>query len=174
MRKFVLVLLLAVSVSAQTPDKTTRVSLFLTNPGFQGNEFLDAGVGVALEHHFTPRWSVELEAAREVHDYQRSIFNPTVIEFNTYPIDVFGRYSFQSTHEAWRPFLGIGARYINAPDEPEGADYDTQMSPEIGAGIEWKATDSLSLVFDAKAITRTDAPHWDELLKIQASIGWRF
>ena len=180
MRKFVLVLLmvLAVSASAQTVDKPTRVSLFLTNPGFGWSEggggFFDAGVGVALEHRFTSRWSVEVEVAREEHDHQPSIFDPMVIEFRTYPIDAFVRYSFQSSHVRWRPFIGVGARYVSAPGEPQGADYDSQLSPEIGAGVEWEAGDSWSVVLDAKALTRNDVPNWDELIKISAGIGWRF
>ena len=176
MRKFVLVLLFAASVSAQTPDQATRVSLFVTNPGFQdsGGGVLDAGVGLALEHRFTPRWSIELEVAREKHEYQPCFFCDERIPFHSYPIDAFWRYSFQSTHEAWRPFIGIGARWVRAPEEPEGADRDNRITPEIGAGVEWMATDSLSILFDAKAVVDNDVPNWDELLKIQAGVGWRF
>lgn len=174
MRKFVLVLLLAVSASAQMPDKATRVSLFVTNPGSQGGNLLDSGVGVALEHRFTPRWSIALDAAREQHEYQPCFFCDERIKFKTYPFDLFGRYSFQSTHLAWRPFIGIGARWVRAPHEPEGADRDNRIVPEIGAGVEWMATDSLSLVFDAKAVVDNDVPNWDELLKIQVGAGWRF
>jgi outer membrane protein W len=163
-------LVLAVTVSAQTVDKPThrsssRIPLRLS----EGNgAVFDAGVGVALEHRFTPRWSMELEAAREVHDYQPSFFDPTVIEFLTYPVDGFVRYSIQTTNVRWRPFLGAGARYVSAPNEPAGAQYDSELSPEIGAG------DSLSIVFDAKALAQNDVPHWDELLKVSVGVGWRF
>jgi outer membrane protein W len=179
MRKTVLVLLglLAVSASAQTPEKATRVSFFLTNPGFGwsegGGSNFDAGFGLALEQRFTPQWSAELEVAREVHDYQPSFFDPRTIEFRTYPVDVFVRYSFEN-NTRWRPFLGAGARYVTAPDEPSGADYDSELSPEIGGGVEWEAGESLSIVFDAKALAKNEVPHWDEVFKVSVGVGWRF
>jgi outer membrane protein W len=176
MRKIVLVLLLlAVSASAQVPDQPTRVSLFLTNPGFTGSGApFDAGIGLALERRFSPHWSVQLEAAREQHEYQPSIFRPDLIEFQTYPIDAFVRYSFVSTHVRWRPYIGVGARYVSAPDEPRGANYDTQLSPQIAGGVEWAGGESWSLMADAKVLTRTDVPHSDELLKVSVGVGWRF
>ncbi len=176
MRKIVLVLLLlAVSASAQVPDQPTRLSLFITNPGFAGSGApFDAGIGLALERRFSPHWSVELQAAREQHEYQPSIFRPDLIEFRTYPVDAFVRYSFVSTHVRWRPYIGVGARYVSAPEEPQGADYDSKLSPQIAGGIEWEAGDSWSLMAEAKALTRSDVPNWDELFKVSVGIGWRF
>lgn len=180
MRKFVLVLLatlLAGSASAQSFDKPTRVSFFVTNPGFGWGEgdggAFDDGIGLAIERRFTPHWSAELEVAREEHEYQPSFFDPTVIDFVTYPFDVFVRYSFDN-HTRWRPFLGAGVRYVSAPDEPAGANYDDELTPEIGGGAEWQLGESLAIVFEAKALAKDDVPHWDEVLKVSAGVGWRF
>jgi hypothetical protein len=179
MRKSVLVLLavlLAVSASAQTIDKPTRVSFFITNPGFENGDggTFDAGVGFALERRFSRKWSAAVEVAVEKHEYQPSFFDPTTYDFRTYPIDVFARYTFQSVRTRWRPYVGVGARYVSAPDEPPGADYDSQLSPEIAGGVEFNAAESWSLTLDAKSLARSDVPHWDELFKVSLGIGWRF
>ena len=175
MRKIVVVLLglLAVSASAQTPEKNTRVSFFLTNPGWNTGGMFDGGIGLALEHRFTPQWSAELEVARELHEHQPSFFDPRTIEFRTYPADFFVRYSFEN-NTRWRPFLGGGVRYVTAPDEPAGADYDSELSPEFGGGVEWELGESVSIVFDGKVLVNSDIPHWDELFKVSVGAGWRF
>jgi outer membrane protein W len=178
MRKLVpVLLLLAVSASAQTIDKPTRVSFFVTNPGL-GNDgdggVLDGGVGLALEHRFSRKWSAAIDVAREVHDYQPRFFDPTTIEFRTYPVDVLARYSFQSAHTRWRPYMGAGVRYVSAPDAPSGAKYDDEVWPELAGGVELNAAESWSLLFEAKGLVVNDIPEYDELLKVSIGFGWRF
>jgi len=177
MRKIVLVLvaiLPAVFASAQTIDKPTRVSLFLTNPFGDEGGVLDGGVGLSFEHRFSRKWSAAIDVATEKHEYQPSFFDPTTYDFRTYPIDVLARYTFQSVHTRWRPYLGAGVRYVSAPDEPPGAEYDDEAWPEVAGGVEFNASESWSLMFNAKALAGNDIPHYDELLKVSIGIGWRF
>ena len=182
MRKFVPVLLtlLAVSASAQTLDKPTRVSFFLSNFALGwsegGGSFLDSGVGIALERRFSRRWSAELAVSREEHDVQPSFFNPAVYELRTYPVDAVVRYSFLDVHTQWRPYVGAGVRYVGAPDEPPGIliEYDNQVSPEIVAGVEFNGGESWSLHAGARQLVREHEPDFDDWFKISIGVGWRF
>ena len=181
MRKLVLVLLtlLAASASAQTLDKPTRVSVFLSNFAFGysegGGSFFDNGVGVALERRFSRRWSAELAIATEQHEVQPSFFNPAVYELRTYPIDAVVRYSFLDVHTQWRPFVGAGARYVAAPDEPvQFVEYENELMPEITAGVEYNFGESLSLLAGVKHAIANDTPVYDDSFKVQIGVGWRF
>lgn len=181
MRKFVLVLLalLAVSASAQTLDKPTRVSLFVSNFAFGfsegGGSFLDSGVGLALERRFSRRLSAELAVSTEEHEVQPyGFFNPTRFELRTYPVDAVVRYSFLDVHTQWRPYVGAGARYVGAPDEPPGIEYDSQLSPEVVAGVEYNGGQSWSLHAGARQLIRDQAPDFDDWFKVSVGVGWRF
>jgi outer membrane protein W len=180
MRKFVLVLLtlLAVSASAQTLDKPTRVSLFVSNfaLGFSesNGSFLDGGVGVALERRFSRRWSAELAVATEKHETQPYLFNPASFELRTYPIDAVVRYSFLDVQTRWRPYVGAGARYVAPPDEPPGVQYDPQFSPEFVAGVEFNGGESWSLHAGARQLIRDQTPTFDDWFKLSVGVGWRF
>jgi outer membrane protein W len=182
MRKIVLVLLavlLTVSASAQTLDKPTRVSFFVSNLGFgwsEGNgSSFDAGVGVALERRFSPRWSAELALAREEHETQPyGFFNPATFELRTYPIDAVVRYSFLDVNTPWRPYVGAGARYVAAPDEPPNIEYENQLTPEVTAGVEFNGGASWSLYAGARQLIHDQTPVFDDSFKIAIGFGWRF
>lgn len=179
MRKLVLVLLallLAVSASAQTLDKPTRVSFFVNNLGFGWSEgsgsFFEAGFGVALERRFTRRWSAELSVGTETHELQPFLFNPTVYDVRTYPVDAVVRYSFLDVHTQWRPYVGAGVRYVAAPDDVP-IDYGDQLSPEIAAGVEFNGGESWSLQAGVKHALGDDKVY-DDAIKIAIGVGWRF
>ncbi|HEV7240984.1 MAG TPA: OmpW family outer membrane protein [Thermoanaerobaculia bacterium] len=182
MRKSVLVLLallLAVSASAQTLDKPTRISFFISNLAFgwsEGNgSAIDAGVGVALERRFSRAWSAELAVATETHETQPyGFFNPARFDLRTYPIDAVVRYSFLDVHTQWRPYVGAGARYVTAPDEPPNIEYDNQLTPQIAAGVEFNGSESWSLQFGAKQLIHEQSSVFDESFKLSIGVGWRF
>ena len=181
MRKIVLVTLaalVAVSASAQTIDKPTRVSVFISNLIFgwsEGNgSALDAGVGLALERRFSRRWSAGLSVATEKHETQPYFFNPTTYDLRTYPIDAVVRYSFLDLHTQWRPYIGAGMRYVGAPDEPPNIEYDDQLTPQFNAGVEFNSGESWSLLLDAKQLLHEQTPVFDDSFKISIGVGWRF
>ena len=182
MRKLVLVLLaglLAVSASAQTLDKPNRVSVFVTNPGVGWSDSngtaWDAGYGLAIERRFSRRWSAELAISAEQHEVQPyGFFNPTRFELRTYPIDAVARYSFIGVHTRWRPYVGAGARYVAAPDEPPNVEYENQFSPQVAAGVEFNGGESWSLMFGVKQLVRDQTDDFDEWFKVSIGAGWRF
>ena len=176
MRKFVPVLLMtlaAVSAFGQSLDKPTRISVFVSNPtGW--NEGTGAGYGVAVERRFSRMWSAELAVASEKHDVQPFFFNPTTYELSTTPIDLVGRYSFQVRHLRWRPYIGAGARYVAAPDEPPNQEYENELTPEVTGGVEYNGGESWSVRFDLKQLISESLPDYDEWIKGSIAVGWRF
>ena len=97
MRKLVpVLLLLAVSASAQSVDKPTRISVFMSNPGVgwssSNGSAWEAGYGVALERRFSRKWSAELALATEQHETRPYLFNDATFELRTYPVDALVRY----------------------------------------------------------------------------------
>lgn len=177
MRKFVLVFLAflaAVSASAQSLDKPTRISVFVSNPSAWSEGTGGAGYGVAVERRFSRAWSAEFAVAAEEHEVQPFFFNPTTYKLRTHPIDLVARYTFPGGHLRWRPYIGVGARYVAAPDEPPTLNYENELSPEVTGGVEFNGGESWSVRFDLKQLVRNDASDFDEWLKISIGVGWRF
>jgi outer membrane protein W len=175
MRKLVLVflaILVAVSAAGQSLDKPT---VFVSNPtGWNEGSANGAGYGVAVERRFSRMWSVELAVASEKHEVQPFFFNPTTYELSTNPIDLVGRYSFQVRHPRWRPYIGAGARYVAAPDEPPNQEYENELTPEVTGGVEFNGGQSWSVRFDLKQLISESLPDYDEWIKGTVAVGWRF
>jgi outer membrane protein W len=161
------VLLLAVSASAQTLDRPNRVSFFLSNlaggHSEDGGTFLDAGYGVAYERRFTRAWSAELAVTVQKQEGAE-----------TYPFDALARYHFQSVRTRWRPYAGAGVRFVAAPGpEPRGERYDNQIAPEVAAGVDYNPAEAWSLRFDVRqSLGNTYA--YDDPFKASLGVGWRF
>jgi len=177
MRKFVLVLLLAVPAFAQSLDKPRRITFFVSNPAIGWSEggggFADAGYGIAAEYRFAKVWSGELAVATEQHEDQL-LFSGTIYKLRTYPVDVVVRRSFL-TQTRWRPYLGAGVRYVSAPHGgPTFRDYRNRTSAQIAGGVEFNAAESWSLTFDVKQLIRNDDVVYDEFFKVSLGVGWRF
>ena len=178
MRKLVLVLLavlLAVSASAQTLDKPTRVSFFVSNVVLGEGSAADAGIGLSIERRFSRAWSGEVSIGTETHEVQPyGFFNDTRFDLRTYPIDAIVRYSFLDVHTQWRPYVGVGARYVGAPDEPPNIQYDSQFTPQVAAGVEFNGSESWSLQMGAKQLISEQNADFDDWFKLSIGVGWRF
>jgi len=179
MRKLVLaVILLAVPAFAQSIDKPTRVSVYI-NPGWgwsagSGNAW-NGGYGLALEHRFSRLFSGEISVATEQHEVQPYFFSDRRFKLRTYPIDAIARYTFQSVHTRWRPYAGLGVRFVGAPDEPPNVQYEDQLNGEVVGGVEFNAAESWSLEMEARHLVRNQLPEdYDELFKVSLGVGWRF
>src|SRR4051794_6710230 len=149
MRKLMLaVVLLAVPAFGQSIDKPTRVSVFI-NPGWGwgagAGTAADAGFGLALEHRFSRLFSGEISVATERHEVQPYFLNSKTFNLRTYPIDAIARYTFQSVHTRWRPYVGLGVRYVGAPEEPPFVQYSDEINGEVVGGVEFNAAESWSL-----------------------------
>lgn len=171
----VLVLIAALPLFAQ--DGTSRVSFFVTQPGFGwsegGGSDWDGGVGLAFEKRFTPRWSAEASISRD--HFSETVYSitpggvvVTTREATWYPVDVSVRYHFNITHTRWRPYAGAGVWWVQAPDSasPEA---DDQLSPEVVGGVDFNLTERWSLRVDAKQTFGGDAT-----FRPSVGVGLRF
>jgi outer membrane protein W len=178
MHKFVLVLLavlFAASAFGQSLDKPTRISVFVSNPwSWSQDDGLGAGYGVAIERRFSRSWSGELTVANEQHDVQPFFFNTTTYRLRTHPIDLVARYTFSGGHPRWRPYIGAGARYVAAPEEPPNQEYENELTPEVTGGVEYNGGEAWSVRFDLKQVVRDSLPDFDEWIKGSIAVGWRF
>lgn len=170
-------LVAGVSASAQSLDKPTRLSVFIS-PGAGWNRgsgiVADGGYGVSLERRFSRVWSAEISVAAEQHETRPYLFDPTVFKLDTHPVDLIVRYSFKDLHTTWRPFVGAGVRYVAAPDAPPGREYDDELSPEVAGGAEFNFGEAWSAQFELKLLARNETSVFDEPVKASVAIGWRF
>ena len=172
----VLVVLLPLSALAQSPDRPRRVSVFISNLEFgwsegNGSEG-NAGFGIAAEYRFTPRWSTELSVAREEHHSAALLLDE--FDLRSYPVDLVARYHFLGVHTRWRPYAGLGARYVAAPDAPDDVHYENRLSAEANGGVDFNINQAWSLRFDVKRLLRTDDSAFDEETTVSIGAGWRF
>jgi outer membrane protein W len=142
---------------------------YSSNDGFFG----DGALGAALEYRFSPRLGVELSlsGARHVVGFVRAnqFFEESV---TTYPLDFMGQYYF-STGGPWKPYLGLGVHYVDAPRSPVGP-LEDRLSPQFSAGVEYLIGSRLSLTLDAKRLLRDRYLPYDPELKASVGFGWRF
>jgi hypothetical protein len=145
-----LVLLLSIPAAAQA----NRISVF----GSNGD-----GYGVAYERRLSRSWSLELASTLQ-----------NQADAETYPFDLIAHYNFPNLQGRWRPYAGIGARYVAAPgNEPRGEIYDNQIAPEVAAGINFIASEHFDVHAEAKH-TLGNTYRYDDPGKITLGIGWRF
>ena len=178
MRHTLAAVLLLAALPLVAQDKTNRLSVFVTDPGFgfsEGNgSSWDGGLGVAFEKRFGMRWSGEVAVGRE--EYTASGIFPGSLQYDvvSYPVDVTARYHFGNSYLRWRPYLGAGAHWVNGPDTPVGP-LDDRFSPVVIGGLDFNMTERWSLRADAKHLVRDDASEpYDETLKISIGAGFRF
>jgi len=169
-------LLFALPLVAQ--DKTHRISLFVTDPGFGFSEgsgsFWDGGVGMAFEKRFSMRWTAEVAVGREEYTHTGIFPGTAVYDVVSYPVDLTARYHFGNSYLRWRPYVGGGAHWVSGPDTPLGP-LDDRLSAVVIGGLDFNMTERWSLRADAKHLVRNDASEpYDETLKISIGAGFRF
>jgi outer membrane protein W len=128
---------------------------------------------------FGQRFSAEVSATREERsevitfiDFEGQVIRDRV-NIDVMPVDVTARYHFRTPHIRWRPYAGLGARWVQAPSSPV-SDLKDRVSPMVIAGVDYNMTPVWSLRADAKRLLRgDDAPH-DPLMKIAIGVGYRF
>jgi hypothetical protein len=145
-------LLLFLFLSIPAAAQANRISVF----GSNGD-----GYGIAYERRLSRAWSVELAATLQ-----------NQADAETYPFDLAAHYSF-ANQSRWRPYAGLGVRFVSAPTEPRGERYDNQWAPEPVVGVDYNITESWSLRAEAKH-TLGNTYRYDDAGKITLGIGWRF
>jgi outer membrane protein W len=171
--------LAAAPLLGQTPPGpgALRFTLFGSSygGGYSSNDgfFGDGALGMALEYRFSPQLGVELSASRARHvvGFVRGsqFFEEST---STYPLDLMGQYHF-STDGPWKPYLGLGVHYVDAPRSAVGP-LEDRVSPQFNAGVEYLIGSRLSLTLDAKRLLRDDYLPYDPELKASVGFGWRF
>jgi len=151
---------------AQQPNRPNAVTLFVSDGGFGWSEssgtWGGADFGLALSHMFNDRFSGELAVTSQrtgssFTTYPLEGFPTTTTYSNRiYPIDATASYHF-FTDSRWKPYLGVGARYVSDSVRVIGPLGDNRFSrrstdPEITGGIIFQFNPRLGLRFDARQI----------------------
>jgi outer membrane protein W len=169
-------------LAAQSADRSTRVSVFLSDFGWTYSEGagtdMSGGFGVALEYRLRRAWSAEIAIAAEEHSETVTSIGPagvtlSRIDVRSWPVDATVRHHFQGVRTRWRPYVGAGVRFVPEP-EVTGLQYDSRLSAQGVVGVDYAATEALSLRFDFRRLLRTDSAIYDNVNKISLGVGWRF
>ena len=173
-------LLVASTAFAQ---KKNELSVFVTDAAFgysrdQGTEG-SASFGLAFDRMWTPQVSTQLSVGYERHHTYPYIVNPTgtftavpPVRFTTLPIDLSARYHFLN-ETRWKPYLGLGLRYVRQPNISSQFNYRDHIGPEIVGGTAVQFTRSFGLVLDGKAYLG-DREQYDSQFKTSFGLLWRF
>jgi outer membrane protein W len=178
----VLLVALALPLAAQSTDRPTRVSVFLSDFGWTYSEGagsdMSGGFGVALEYRLRRAWSAEIAIAAEEHSETVTSIGPagvtlSRIDVRSWPVDATGRYHFLGVRTRWRPYVGAGVRFVPEP-EVSGFAYESRLSAQALTGVDYSVNEALSVRFDFKRLLRTDSAIYDNVNKISLGVGWRF
>ena len=164
------VLLIACSAFAQ---QSNVVSVFATNPGFESSSLgthFSGGLGLALNHFWTPAFSTELIASRErsfaryeIGDYVHNSIEVVESRYTTNSADLLAQYHFRNDSR-WKPYIGGGLRYANRPGQ---VFQKNEFDAEFDAGVMWNLTRHFGLTFDGRVFTRAS-------FRPSAGLSWRF
>lgn len=183
MRKVVVVLFSLLIASAALAQQKNEFSVFVTNSsltlsrdhGPQGSNSL----GLAFDRMVTPRISTQLSVNYERHRTYSYIVNPTgtfaavpPVRFTTVPIDLSARYHFLN-ETRWKPYLGLGLRYVRQPNISSQFNYQDHIGPEIVGGTAVQFTRSFGLLLDGK-VYLGDREQYDSQFKTSFGLLWRF
>jgi outer membrane protein W len=185
MRKIALLVMLfsPFIVPAASAQKKNEVSVFLSDISTYSNTFGKThwfgGVGVAYNAMITPRISGQLAVAIEQHKSYSYIVDGfggfqqvTPQNLRTYPIDLSARYHFIN-ETRWKPYLGLGARYVGKPHADPGFRYSNHLNAQAVGGVEFLVKPQLGITLDGKQLLG-DRDQYDPFLKVSLGVSWRF
>jgi outer membrane protein W len=168
---------------AQQPNRPNAVTLFMSDAyggsDSSGTKF-GADFGLALSHMFNDRFSGDLAVTSKrvgssFTTYPLEGFPTTTTYANRiYPIDASASYHF-FTDSRWKPYLGVGARYVSDSVRVTGPLGDHRFSrrstdAEITGGITFQFNPRLGLRFDARQILGSSRDFGADA-KLQGSAG---
>ena len=174
-------LLVAASVFGQQQKNEFSVFLTDSNIGYSSNRgtFGSTSYGLAFDRTLTPRLSAQVSIGFERHHTYNYFVTPgggfqqiTPLAFHTHPIDLAVRYHFLNDTR-WKPYLGLGARYVRQPNVGSEFRYQNHLGPEIVGGTAFQFTRSFGLVLDGK-LYLGDREHYDAQFKPSFGLLWRF
>jgi outer membrane protein W len=193
MRKTVVVaislLFVVASAFAQQNSRSNSLSVFVSDPTLEWTKTngtsASAGYGLAFDHMFTNRVSVELSLTRQRVGQSVTVIGTngsattTALTDTAYPFDAVASYHFL-TDSRWRPYVGAGLRYVSESFRVQTGltayrQTTYQADPEVAAGVIFQIRPSLGLRLDAKQIVgnrRSDTA--DRAFKGSIGLTFRF
>jgi outer membrane protein W len=134
--------------------------------------------GAAFESSFTPHFSAQISVGSEQHrsfpyvvDETGYINQVTPVRFRTYPIDLTARYRWVN-ETRFKPYIGLGARYVAAPHVDSMFGYTNRVTPELVGGVVYQLR-HLGIVADGKVLLG-DHEYYDSAFKTSIGLNWRF
>jgi hypothetical protein len=184
MRKVIVFLTLVFSVSSLAHAQQTRTASFFLSDVIQSQtdrrtEQWPGGFGVAFEQTFAQRWSVQGAVAVERHrsypyvvEDDGSITLVDRVWLQTVPIDVTARYHWLNDTR-WKPYLGLGAHYVAAPNADRRFRYQNHLDGEIGGGTLFMFNPAFGVMLDGRVLVGDREPY-DQPFKVSLGVTWRF
>lgn len=169
-RVFIATLLAAfLFTSAAVAQQKNDAALFLSDISDGAN-----GLGIELAHRVGTDFSVQLAVASEQHQASNLVFESTNRKVRTYPVDLAFRYHWRN-ETRWKPYLGLGARYVNAPYKSGESVYGNgnRMHAEIVGGVELLVRPAFGIVLDGRQLFG-NAQSFDPSSKASLGVSWRF
>jgi outer membrane protein W len=173
MRKIVGFVVTAFACCAASAQQTQTLSAFVSN------NTDEPSYGISYERMFAPRWSVQAAVAVERHHSYGYVVEDNgaiaMVEperLRTVPIDLTAGYHWPNDTR-WKPFLGIGAHYVAAPDADPRFRYRNHLHPAINGGTLFMLTHNLGLMLDGRIYLGDHEPY-DDNLKTSIGLSWRF
>jgi outer membrane protein W len=182
MRRTAFLVVLINSLATATFAQHNQVSVFFSQSPSSVRG--DRGYGAAFNHAWTPRFSTGVAVAVEdavVAVCSGGIFTPQrCSEFSarTYPVDLTGCFHFINDTR-WKPYLGLGLRYVGAPDlTPDalllvGQPYSDHVNPELVGGLEFLIGPSFGITAEVKGLV-SNSEDYDPVFKVSGGLNWRF
>ena len=171
-------LFVAPAVFAQ---RQNSVSVFLNQFGVQESNLHShwySSYGAAFESVFTPHFSAAVSIASEQHSSYSYVVDETgfinqvpPVRFRTYPIDLTARYRWVN-ETRFKPYIGLGARYVAAPHVDSMFGYTNRTTPELVGGVVYQLR-HLGIVADGRVLLG-DHEYYDSEFKTTIGLSWRF
>ena len=181
-RTFLLLLLLATPVFAQSPERW-RASVLRVQHGY----------GAAIAYAPSAAW--DFEAGVGERSYVLLTILPTAApagqpvipaviahEYSAHPLDLFVTRHFAPEARV-SPYVRAGARYVEGRGERLGTAGDLPVtrivlerrpSVQVGAGARVRLTPRTALRLEAARLLRSDAAQFDPLSRVAAGVSWQF
>jgi outer membrane protein W len=180
MKHFALLALLSLPLFAQQAKEDFQIFAYAGNIAITSSDrygtTVDSSYGLALSKFVTPRVSLELSASsQDWWEYEPGPYHfgvPIVrIRHTVYPISFDSQYHF-ANDSRWKPYLGLGVRYVNAT--AHYYNLGARYSPEINGGVSFMITPHVALRFDGKQELRTRGPAYDPPTRGSVGVAWHF
>lgn len=174
------VLAFAVPLFAQKlPERGLQLFGFISDPTVVSSQrfgtSFDAGFGFGVTKFITPQYAAELSvASHDFHEYATSSTGMSLrYTTHVYPISLDGQYHFL-TESRWKPYAGLGLRYVAAPHHGLVA-YSDRLGAELNGGVSYMMTPRFSVRIDGKQEFPIGAERrFDPRTRVSLGLGWHF